>query len=87
MAVVIQGLVFSVGEVADKLGVSRGLINDTVRLRRLPSLKLGRGHLSPVDMELLAEARWEDSIFFAPSGDAGWVRLRLAGSQRSPGPP
>jgi excisionase family DNA binding protein len=46
-------------QVADKLSVTRDLINDAMRLRRLPSLKPGGSRLITVDAleELLTKAR------------------------------
>jgi len=46
-------------QVADKLSVTRDLINDAMRLRRLPSLRPGRRRFILVDAleEPLTEAR------------------------------
>ena len=52
-----ERVALSVQEVATKMGVSRDLINDAIRLRRLRSIKLGRRRIIPLDAleEFLAE--------------------------------
>ncbi len=54
-----ERVALSVQEVATKLGVSRDLINDAIRLQRLRSIKLGRRRIIPLDAleEFLADAR------------------------------
>ena len=44
-----ERVALSVQEVATKLGVSRDLINDAIRLQRLRSIKLGRRRIIPLD--------------------------------------